>query len=191
MTRQDKNKWVCIDSGSNQVILTSSCGIAEFLDAINAYLRTAQAGAQLVIAGRGRIGNARVLHVPDASANLISTRALNLSGAKVIFGATDPDDPTTLYCEIVCTRGINHPDETKIIRARLVNGLFWIRRTVMFDLLLRGGFTEREAQKFQMNRIEDEMVGQLSWHGAELRPDREYENGYETDGDWATPFKCW
>ena len=81
---EDKNEWVCIDSGSNQVILTSSCGISEFLDAINAYLRTAQAGAQLVIASRGLIGNARVLHVPNASANIISTRALNSSGAKVI-----------------------------------------------------------------------------------------------------------
>ena len=93
---EDKDEWVCVDSGSNQIVLKSSAGLEDFIAAVNAYLKTAQAGAELSIAGRGRIGKARVLHVPDASANLMSTNAMTLCGVNVFFGADNPEDPTTV-----------------------------------------------------------------------------------------------
>ena len=67
---------VCVDSGCNRVILVEADDIMEYVAAINSFLRTAQAVARLQIAGRGRIGVTSVMHIPGATANLMSTKSI-------------------------------------------------------------------------------------------------------------------
>ena len=64
---------VCIDSGCNRVILVDADGVDEYVTATNKFLRTAQADARLKIQGRG---DCPILHIPAATANLMSTRSI-------------------------------------------------------------------------------------------------------------------
>ena len=48
---------VCIDSGCNRVILVDASEIAEYIAAINSFMRTAQAAAKLTIEGRKKNGS--------------------------------------------------------------------------------------------------------------------------------------
>ena len=64
---------VCIDTGCNRIILIDNNDIDDYREVIDAFLRNAQSEARLVIEGHGRIGESAVLHIPGATANLMST----------------------------------------------------------------------------------------------------------------------
>ena len=80
---------VCIDTGCNRVILIEGEYIEKYKGAQNAVLKTATYGAHMRIAGRGSIGESSVLHVPDASANLMSSRSIAEKGCRIVLGQTD------------------------------------------------------------------------------------------------------
>ena len=68
---------VCMDSGCNRIILVDLNDLTNYrLEPENSFLATAQAGANLVIVGRGRVGNNAVLHIPVATSNLMSTYSM-------------------------------------------------------------------------------------------------------------------
>ena len=77
---------VCMDSGCNRVILIDADGISEYVAAIRSFLRTAQAAARFEIAGQGKIGECPVLHIPGATANLMSTKSIVQQQCQVLFG---------------------------------------------------------------------------------------------------------
>ena len=76
----------CVDTGCNRVIMIDLTNIVDYQPAIDAYLRTAQAQAQLAIAGRGIIGECSVLHIPDASANLMSSKSIVEKESQICIG---------------------------------------------------------------------------------------------------------
>ena len=94
---------VCIDSGCNRLILMDAEGVDDHAAALNSYLRTAQATARLQIVGRGRIGTSAVMIIPDATANLMSTKSISANQCSIEFGELDGD----YYCAIHCHRGVS------------------------------------------------------------------------------------
>ena len=94
---------MCVDSGCNRVILVSEEGVAHYRRATKSFLRTAQVEGRLKIEGRGKIGTHDVLHVSDASANLMSTRSIVLNQCRVEMGYDAEDN--LFWCEIVCYKG--------------------------------------------------------------------------------------
>lgn len=134
---------VCIDSGSNRLVLIERARINHYHQVAGETLGTASDSATLAIVGRGIIGFClNVLHCPSASANLISTQTILRCGGKTVIDCDHPEDSSTYFCEIHCRRG----NQTKIIFAELHNDLWWITLDEMFDLLLRNGFTEQEDE---------------------------------------------
>ena len=69
----------------------------------HSFLRTAQAGANLVIVGRGHVGNNAVLHIPDATTNLMSTNSIVFNQCQIVLGFDE--DEGVFWCEINCHRG--------------------------------------------------------------------------------------
>ena len=65
---------VCIDSGSNRLVLLENDGMTGYQQVHGRTLGTIQASAALVIEGVGRLGILpNAMHVPKASANLLPT----------------------------------------------------------------------------------------------------------------------
>ena len=93
---------VCIDSGCNKLTLIESNGVEGYAEALNSFLRTAQAAARLQIAGRGRIGVLAVMHIPGATANLMSTNSIVLSEFSIEIGMLDDQ----FYCIIHCHKNV-------------------------------------------------------------------------------------
>ena len=153
------NDWICIDSGCNRLILIDPNGILYYVGISNGYLRTAQNDGRLTIMGRGVIGVCQnVLHCPDAAANLMPASLIAMCGATVKLGATGPRIED-VFCEIECIRtGTHGESDSKTIEAVSNNGLFWIRRTQMMDLLERGGFTIQEIQGFDARDAAREQI---------------------------------
>ena len=94
---------VCMDSGCNRVILIDASEISEYTTAIRSFLRTAQVDARLKIEGRGKIGDCKILHIPGATANLMSTHSIVINQCQVIMGY-DVDE-NVFWCEINCLKG--------------------------------------------------------------------------------------
>ena len=92
-----------MDTGCNRIILIDKNDIVDYQDAIDSFLRTAQADAQLVIAGRGKIGDCSVLHIPTATANLMSSRSIVINRCRIELGQYAEGDE--LYCCIYCNIG--------------------------------------------------------------------------------------
>ena len=113
---------VGIDSGCNRVILLDADVISEYIAAIKSFLRTAQAEARLKIEGRGKIGDCSVLHIPGATANLMSTKSIVINQCQVILGY-DSDD-NVFWREINCLKGEAYGMEVKTIEARGFNDLW-------------------------------------------------------------------
>ena len=103
--------WVCIDSGTNKLILMDNSGWNTYLGVIDEFLKTASEGGKLAIEGRGKIGVCDdALHCPNTSANLIPVDLINMCGTTITFGMHHPNDPATRYCEI---NFISRPRESK------------------------------------------------------------------------------
>ena len=130
---------VCEDTGCNRVILIDMDDMVDYQPAINAYLRTAQSQAQLTIAGRGMIGECSVLHIPAASANLMSSKSIVEKECQIIIG--QDVDSGRFHREIVCRIDKKFGIATKVIEAIQFNDLWWITKAQMCDILLRGGLT--------------------------------------------------
>ena len=58
-------------------------------------------------------------------------------------------DENVFWCEINCLKGEKYGLKIKTIEARSFNDLWWITKTEMLDILLRGGFTVEEEENFQ------------------------------------------
>ena len=50
-------------------------------------------------------------------------------------------DKNAFWCKINCLKGEKFGMKIKTIEARSFNDLWWITKTEMLDILLRGGFT--------------------------------------------------
>ena len=73
---------VCIDSGSNRLVLLENDGMTGYQQVHGRTLDTIQAAAALIIEGIGSLGIcSSAMHVPEASANLLPTVS-NLVKAK-------------------------------------------------------------------------------------------------------------
>ena len=101
---------VCVDSGCNRVILVEADDIMEYVEAINSFLRTAQAVARLQIAGRGRIGVTSVMHIPGATANLMSTKSIIRSECGIEIGNLNGQN----YFIINCYKNVDINQKTDI-----------------------------------------------------------------------------
>ena len=78
---------VCVDTGCNRIVLVDLNDIVNYLEEPeNSFLRTAQAGANLVIVGRGRVGNNAVLHILGATENLMSTHSIVFNKCRIVLG---------------------------------------------------------------------------------------------------------
>ena len=119
---------VCIDTGCNRIILIDNHDIDDYKVAIDAFLRTVQAEALLVREGHGRIGENAVLHIPGATANLLSTHSIVINQCQIILGY-DEDDKV-FWREIECLKGRQAGMDVKTIEATNFN-----------NILLRQGFT--------------------------------------------------
>ena len=92
------------------------------LEPENSFLATAQAGANLVIVGRGRVGNNAVLHIPGATTNLMSTHAIVFNQCQIVLGYDEENE--VFWCEISCHRGRQVGLGDKTIKATNLNGLW-------------------------------------------------------------------
>ena len=102
---KDMRDWVCIDSGTNKLILMDNSGWNTYHGVIDEFLKTASEGGKLAIEGRGKIGVCDdALHCPNASANLIPVDLINMCGTTITFGMHHPNDLATRYCEIQTAR---------------------------------------------------------------------------------------
>ena len=117
----------------------------------NSFMCTVQAGANLVIIGRGRIGNNSVLYIPDATTNLMSTNSIVFNQCQIILGYDEEDE--VFWCEIKCQKGRQAGMGDKMIIATNFNGLWWITQPEMLDILLRQGFTVKEVIEFNENLV--------------------------------------
>ena len=50
---KDMSDWVCIDSGTNKLILMNNSGWNSYTHVVDEFLKTASEGGQLAIEGRG------------------------------------------------------------------------------------------------------------------------------------------
>ena len=164
----DMSDYVCIDSGTNKLILMSADEIEQYTSSPNTFLLTAEEGGKVEVRGRGAIGVCEdVLHCPGVSANLISTDIISLCGGKITMGARRPKDRKSLYCEIDLTC---RPSERLQIRAIKERDLWWIKKSQMFDLLLRGGLTVGENELYKKRDAEEAFMASLAVTGSENKP---------------------
>ena len=105
---------VCVDSGCNRVILVEADDIMEYVEAINSFLRTAQAVARLQIAGRGRIGVTSVMHIPGATAILMSTKSIIRSECGIEIDNLNGQD----YFIINCYKNVDINRKTDILSTK-------------------------------------------------------------------------
>ena len=120
--------------------------------------------------GRGSVGLCEdVLHCPGVSANLMSTDIINLCGGVITMGMRRPGDMSSSFCEIALTC---RPLERLKISATKFRDLWWIRKSQMFDLLLRGGLTIDQDVLFKKWDAEQAFMANLGVTGAELVPRR-------------------
>ena len=96
------------------------------------------------------------MHIPGAMANLMSTNSIVLSECSIEIGMMND----RFYCIMNCHRNVDinrkidiHSTKRieKQIEAIRVNELWWITKTQMFDILLRGGWSVEEEQQFQVD----------------------------------------
>ena len=84
---------VCMDSWCNRIILVDLNDLTNYrLEPENSFLATAQAGANLVIVGRGRVGNNAALHIPGATTNLMSTHSIAFNQCQIVLGYDEEDE---------------------------------------------------------------------------------------------------
>ena len=62
---KDMSDWMCIDSGTNKLILMNNSGWNSYTHVVDEFLRTASEGGQLAIEGRGSIGVCRDATFPE------------------------------------------------------------------------------------------------------------------------------
>ncbi len=99
------------------------------------------------------------LHCPNASANLVPVDLINMCGTTITFGMRQPNNPETRYCEINL---ISRPRERRKIEGFWLRDLWWIKRSEMFDLLFRNGFTVEEVKLFKLQDAEEQFVSRLA-----------------------------
>ena len=74
VTLVDMSDHVCIDSGTNKLILISADQIENYRLEDDTFLMTAEEGGKVKVKGRGSVGLCEdILHCPGVSANLMST----------------------------------------------------------------------------------------------------------------------
>ena len=116
---------VCVDSGSNRLVLIERDGITHYEPAVNRTLGTIEAHAALIVEGIGRLGICNdAMHVPNASANLLPTYLMSDAECIVSFGKHKGE----YYCEIACHQGINSNGDIKYIPTIMNNNVWWITR---------------------------------------------------------------
>ena len=147
---------VCIDSGSNRLVLIEQLGITDYVLTPKRTLGTINSADALKVQGIGQFGIAELaMHVPTASANLIPIDLMSDAECVVSFGKQDDD----YYCNIKCHLGMSNYRfcEVKTITATRFNDVWWITRAQMIDILFRGGYTVEEVTKMERTR-EDQLV---------------------------------
>jgi hypothetical protein len=154
---------VCVDSGCNKIILMAvpenQNGRTTYVESVaedDPYLVTAAANGRLDIAGAGVFDNNEGVrhvykHCPGASANLMPT--LVISRAMAITQIGWDEDRRCEYMIIACKYFRDHKD----IHCVSINGLFWITKTQMFDIIFRDGWTPEElaalTEKYSRNSL--------------------------------------
>ena len=138
MQAGERPDLVCINTGCNRIVLVDLNDIYDYQEETsNSFLRTVQAGANLVIVGRGHVENNAVLYIPDATTNLMSSNSIVFNKCQVVLGY-DEDDKV-FWCEIICQKGRQAGMQDKTIQATNFNGLWWITQPEMLDILLASG----------------------------------------------------
>ena len=125
------------------------------------------------IAGRGIIGESSVLHVPRASANLMSSKSIVEKGSRIVFGQTDSG---RVYCEIICIHGRQFGFPDKVIEAVLFNELWWITKAQMLDSLICGGLTVEDLLPIKKSVAEAHLLAEnhsklVNGHESETKED--------------------
>ena len=92
-----------------------------------------------------------MLHIPGATTNLMSTHSIAFNQCQIVLGYDEEDE--VFWCEIICCRGKQAGMGDKTISATNYNGLWWITKQKMIDILLRQGFTVEEETEFNENLV--------------------------------------
>jgi len=196
-----KADMVCIDSGSNRLVLISCEDVTEYVPVHGRTLGTINSADSLKVEGIGKLGICEAaMHVPNASANLLPTDVMSDAGCTTSFGKEDD----VYYCDINCHLGINDKSDIKTITTIRSNSVWWITRDQMVDILFRGGFTIAEATRMQMFRDNRDAVAMMvaerrlkftdgSFHkkaGERLESDEDYAEHYKALAEDAAAFQA-
>ncbi len=94
---------VCIDSGSNYLVLLLRDDITKYQPAPGRTLSTIEVSAALKVEGIGKLGICEIaMHVPNASANFLLTDLLSDADCIVSFGKDE--DTREYYYDIMSLR---------------------------------------------------------------------------------------
>ena len=150
-----KPDMLCIDSGSNRLVLIEAEGITDYGLTPSHTLGTINSADALIVEGIGRFGIAEIaMHYPTAAANLLPVDLMSDAKCVVSFGKEDGE----YYCDIKCHLGMNNQRDCKTIVATRFNAVWWITRSQMNDILFRGGFTIEETARMQAYREDEELL---------------------------------